>query len=283
MSNSDVLDPNLPASWQLKDNYMVGMAWLSRRNERRAAAERLALEFVAMGEEVPSVVKLELSKESNASEYEGWHHLFMVQMASFYEGFAALTQGVKTLFKRGELDAGSFEFLLSDVQAPVRLSKSQRVMLIDTFMKGVKGHTFSEDEEGIFEMIVPFGDYALRLGVEYARIRDTIDGHFEDADNPLRSLVGVACHAYAWTFEAQDEDEAAMPTVGEGVLELDGHHVRIGEWQHTFEADDLIIDSAAFEEVTIRSEALELDITITPQTPIEAPPTTTHESETRHE
>ena len=268
-SDKTVMDEQLPPNWRRKEEFVFRAAWRSKRNERRSLAERLALESLSQGKAVPFVAQLELEDKPFKNRHERWHHYFILQTMTFFKSFGEMLAGVKSFLKRDALDAGSWEMMFSDAPAPVRLSKSQRVALIDKFVKGVKEYPF-EDKAGkeVFNVFQPYGDHALDLSIEYVELRPSFDTTFGAEDNPVKSLVGKKCTVQGRASAEEngekdtDEDEAEQPVLelGEGVLMLDGYTVRVGEWQHTFAEDDEVFESVAFEEVNVYSEALKLSI-----------------------
>lgn len=246
-------------SWRKQPSYSFRAAWLSKKDERRHLAEKLALEYMARGEKVPELLQLALSDDPVLKEVrarrEGWHHLFVVEGFAMFDSLQALKQHVKTFCKRSDFGASPWETLFAEREAPVRLSKAQRIRLLDKAVKAVDAYPFADDDEHHFlEVLEPFGEYALALSVEYANFRRYIDGSFGDEDNPVRSLLGKACRVRALAFDAKEED--APELLAEGVLELAGNTVSVGAWAHSFDDDDEIFESVAYQEVNIASEAL---------------------------
>ncbi len=292
------MDEQLPLNWRRKEEFVFRAAWRSKRDERRSLAERVALESLAQGKAVPFIAQLELQDTPFKNRHEGWHHYFILQTMTFFKSFGEMLAGVKSFLKRDALDAGSWEMMFRDAPAPVRLSKAQRVALIDRFVKGVKEYPF-EDEVGreVFSVFQPYGDYALDLSVEYVVLRPAFDSTFGAEDNPIKSLVGKKCtvRGRASAEESEDEDtdkntdeaeEEPLLELGEGVLTLDGYTVQVGEWQHTFEENDEVFESVAFEEVNVYSEALKMSIFLEPvdkDDPDEAAQDEAAQDETRQE
>ena len=261
MSDKVGLDEQLPPNWRRKEEFVFRAAWRSKRNERRSLAERVALESLSQGKAVPFIAQLELEDSPFKNRHEGWHHYFILQTMTFFKSFGGMLDGVKSFLKRNDLDAGSFEMMFRDAPAPVRLSKSQRVALIDRFVNGVKQYPFKDKAgEEVFSIFQTYGDYALDVSVEYVVLRPSFDTVFGAEDNPVKSLVGKQCTVRSRAAQEDEEKEEPVLELGEGTLELDGYTVRVGEWQHTFEEDDEIFESVAFEEVNIYSEALKMSI-----------------------
>lgn len=250
------MDEQLPLSWRRKQEYVFRAAWRSKRDERRTLAERVALENLSQGKAVPFVAQLELDNVRFENRHEGWHHYFILQSFTFFKSFGEMLNGVKSFLKRDDLDAGSWEMMFRDAPAPVRLSKSQRVALIDKFVKGVKQYPF-EDKAGkeVFSVFQPYGDYALDLSIEYIVLRPSFDTTFQADDNPVKSLVGKKCTVRGRAAQKNEDEDEEAP-----LLELDGYTVRVGEWRHTFGKDDEVFESVAFEEVNIYSEVLKMSI-----------------------
>jgi hypothetical protein len=249
--------------WEKQPGYSFRARWVSRVDERRHYAERLALERLAKGRKVPLLLHLELDDGVPTSRLEGWHHFMSVGTFRMLDSFPALLREMKTFLKRDEFAAGLFESLFRGADAPVRLSKAQRVRLLDRALAALAAYPFADDDEHHFwEWLEPFGDYALVLSVEYAVFRRFMDGSFADDDNPLRSLVGQACRVTALAFDA--EDGAKPAPLAEGELSLEGSTVRVGSWEHTFAGDDQVFESVAYEEVNIASEESQTSFYFTP-------------------
>lgn len=247
------------SSWRKMPSYSFRAAWLSRSDQRRHLAEKLVLAYMARGEKVPELLQLELSDhpalKDLAARREGWHHLFAIENFRMFDSLPALRQHVKTFCKRSDFAPGPWEILFREADAPVGFSKAQRIRLLDKVLKAVEAYPFADDDEHHFyELLEPLGDYALALSVEYGSFRRFIDGSFGDEDNPVRSLAGKACRVSSLAFSADEEEAPAV--VAEGVLELSGNTVRVGAWAHSFDDDDDIFESVAYEEVNIASEAL---------------------------
>ncbi len=242
-------------SWQKKPSYTFRAAWLSKKNIRRQFAERLSLDFLSQDKAVPELVQLELRIKNRFKRQDGWHHFFTIDAMRIFDSFLKLKQDVKTFLKQDEFEAGGLEILLHEAASPVRMSKSQRIKLLDKFFKGLYAFPFDDEENHFFEHIEPFKDYAMVLSVEYTNFRRFWDGSFQEEDNPIKSLVGLDCKVERLAFDGDDKEGPTF--LAQGVLELVDNTVRISDWEQSFESNDEVFESVAYEEVNIASEALE--------------------------
>lgn len=241
-------------SWKKKPSYTFGAHWLSRATLRRAFAEEVALRLAAQRETTTPLVALELERDDEDGSWpEGWHLFLNIEAFTMLDSFAALIAHVKSFLKRHDLAAGSWEMLLRDRAAPVRLSKAQRVALIDKTLKALSAHPFDKPGQEFLRIIEPFGDYALSLSIEYARFRHFMDGPFGAEDNPIHSLVGLACRVMGLPHDADEDTEPTL--LAEGVLSLAGTTVRVADWEHTFDAEDEVFESVPYVEVNIAAKA----------------------------
>lgn len=240
-------------SWKKSESFAFRASWLSQKNKRLGYAEQLALRFMAKGEELPVVLQIELDP-SVGHKREDWHRYLTIEAFVILDSYAELTAYIKTFFKRSDFGPGDWEMLFMEEEAPVRLSKSQRIGLLDKSLKALASHSFEFSEE-LWQLIEPFGDYALELGAERAYFRHFVEGEFNAEDNPLQSLVGESCKVESLAFDADKDEKATL--LAEGVLELSGNTVRIADWQQTFDDHDEIFESVPYLEVNIASELLQ--------------------------
>jgi hypothetical protein len=241
-------------SWKKKPNYSFRAQWLSKAKLRLAFAERVTIAALARREAPPPLAELELEHHELKHWPEGWQLYFVIEAFMMFDSLEALTAHIKAFFKRHDFSAGLWEALLSDEAAPVRLSKSQRVRLIDKTLKTIAAHPFDAPEQEFLEIVEPFGEYALALSVEYANFRRFMDGDFKAEDNPIKSLIGLECRVTELAFDAEDDNATLL---AEGVLELSGNTVRVGDWQQSFEEEDEVFESVPYFEVNIASESLQ--------------------------
>lgn len=241
-------------SWKKKSNYSFRAQWLSKAKLRQAYAERLAVTAMSRGEEPPLLVELELDQQASKHWPEGWYLYFVVDAFVMLDSLEALMTHVKSFFKRHDFSAGTWEMLFSGEDAPVRLSKSQRVKLIDKTLKIIAAHPFETPGQEFLEFFEPFGEYALAFSVEHASFRSHLDRAFKAADNPIKSLVGLECRVAEQAFDSEDDN---VTLLAEGVLELSDNTVRVGDWQQSFEDGDEVFESVPYFEVNIASESLQ--------------------------
>lgn len=255
MIDTTIPDEMLPETWRRRDYYFMDAAWLSKNDTRQREIERINAELVAS-------VRLTSSLELRGVSFEqhpDWHMLFQVESFAYaqFRGFETMVREVESFLKSSTLGAGRGESLYDEAKSSVWLNEPQRTALVETFVREVGQHDFTA--RAVFELLVPYGSYALWLGVERHLLRDEFDSVMNARDNPLKSLEGLECDIFLWTFEAQEND-GDIDYLGEGVLERNGCSVRVGEWQHTFSETDEVINSTAFKEVNIRSNALRTDV-----------------------
>ena len=255
MIDTSIPDEMLPESWRRRDYYFVNAAWLSKDGARQREIERINAELIAS---VRLTSHLELG-DAPFKQRSNWYMLFQIESDAYvqFRGFETMTREVESFLKSSTLDAGRGESLYGEAKAPVQFGEPQRTALAETFKKKVGQHDFAA--EAMFELLVPYGDYALWLGIERHLLRDEFNSEMDAQDNPLRSLEGLNCDVFLWTFEAQ-RNGGDLDYLGEGVLERDGYSVRVGEWQHTFAETDAVINSTPFKEVNVRSNALRTDV-----------------------
>jgi hypothetical protein len=77
-------------------------------------------------------------------------------------------------------------------------------------------------------------------------MRDEIETVFSDADNPIRSMVGLECAV----SKGKDKDWEDLATAA---LELEGNTVRVGDWSRDFE-DQNEVTGIAFGEASVYDE-----------------------------
>lgn len=255
MIDTTIPDEMLPESWWRRDYHFVNAAWLSKNDARQREIERINAELIA-SVRLTSYLELGGAPFKHLSD---WHMLFQVESDAYvqFRGFETMVREVESFLKSSTLDAGRGEFLYDEAKSPVQLNEPQRIALAETFKKEVDQHDFTA--KTMFELLVPYGDYALWLGIERHLLRDEFDSVMSARDNPLKSLEGLSCDVLLWTFEAQEKG-GDLDYVGEGILERDRYSVRVGEWQHTFDETDEVINSTAFKEVSIRSNTLRTDV-----------------------
>jgi hypothetical protein len=245
-------------SWQKKENFSFRAAWLSKKNLRTQFAQELALTSLARGRATPHFLQMELEAVKYREKSEGWHLLFVLDMLKMFDSFQHLTNHVQKFLKTSDLGPAPLEIMFHDAKAPIKLNRPQRMEIFDKFLKALKAHPFSEKGNEMFTFIEPMKDYALELSVEWSNFRRFIDTTFAADDNPIKSLVAKVCRVEEIAFDADRKERPQK--VAEGVLELSGNAVRVGTWEHTFDDNDEVFESVAYEEVNIASESLQKSI-----------------------
>jgi hypothetical protein len=277
-------EPNeatLPPQWQKVKDYSLRLSWL--HNQPKPSH----LEMEKIMKEEGKEVSLEITG------HPGWWQHANVMMGSFETLEEALSAAKSTLKNS---DFKPFGFFDAPGSAPVKLSKSQRIKLIDEIM-----HEPVVKHEGLTrEAFLQEGDYALSVWIEELSFREDFEAAFETPENPLRSFVGEIATAYtAPLTEDEDEDELDLgdfesdddpdmedlseeelvETIGalermkdvdddtdwqevaKGVVKIEGNTLYVGEWQCAVPNEELIY-GAAFESASFDLKEKELSVLI---------------------
>lgn len=277
-------EASLPQEWQEITEYSLRVGWLHTK---------------------PTPSQLELQEaikenDKNASlEIVGhpgwWLHSYVVAMVTFETLDDALASAKSTL-KNSDLNGAGFGLEDALSKAPAKLSKSQRVKLIDEIM-----HEPKEKHEGLVrEAFLQEGDYALSVWIEELSFRPDFEAAFVAPENPLRSFVDKAATIYSaplveseeedeldlGDFEAEDDPDmedlseeemieaigalermkdvdadADWQEVARGVVRLEGNTLLVGEWQCVI-PDEALVYGAAFESASFDLVDKQLSILI---------------------
>jgi hypothetical protein len=267
-------EATLPLPWQKVTDYALRMGWLHTKPKPSH------LEMQAALKEDDKDISLEIVG------HPGWWSHFNIMMASFGSLEDALSVAKSTL-KNSDFSATVLNFDAPNASAPVKLSKGQRIKLIDQIM-----HEPEVKHEGIFrEAFVQEGDYALSVWIEELSFREDFEVAFETPENPLRSFVGETVTVFTAPLGTDDEDELTIgefeaddpemedmsekemvevlgalekmkdidediedantdwKEVAKGVVKLEGNTLSVGEWQCVIANEELIY-GAAFESAS---------------------------------
>lgn len=231
---------DIPELWQEKDHFVLSIDWLSRANRRKYELQREMLRLAAEGREPDLFTSLSFG--SARQKDAGWYHHMRVLTFQSFRSLAALQKAVERIVRTGDLDAAAFELLYDD--APIKLSKQQKQTVTQELGSALTGFDFPAQAKGdIFRHIADLGDYGLEFRVEWFKSREEIGGRFSERDSPLKSLVGLECRVQ----HLEDIESEDWQDVAEGVFELDGRHLRVGDWTYEVEGDP-IVEGTAFEE-----------------------------------
>jgi hypothetical protein len=262
----------LPKEWQKVSDYSLRIGWL--HNQPKPSHLEMQEMFKAEGKEV----SLEILG------HPGWWNYANVFMNSFGTLEEALAAAKSTL-KNSDFKPSGFMLEESpSTSAPVKLSKSQRIKLIDEIMH----EPAIKHEDLLREAFVQEGDYALSVWIEELSFREDFEAAFESPENPLRSFVGETATVHtAPLVEDEDEDELDLgdfesdddpdmedlseeelvETIGalermkdvdddtdwqevaKGMVKIEGNTLLVGEWQCVVPDDELIY-GAAFESAS---------------------------------
>jgi hypothetical protein len=276
----------LPPQWQKITDYSLRLSWL--HNQPKPSH----LEMEKMMQEEGKEVSLEIIG------HPGWWQHANIFMASFDTLEDALAAAKSTLKNSDFTPFGLLEDAPSS--APVKLSKSQRIKLIDEIMhEPVVKHA-----ELVREAFLQEGDYALSVWIEELSFREDFEADFETPENPLRSFVGEIATAHtAPLVEADDEneldlgdfesdddpdmedlseeemievlgnfekmkdinarglDDADWQEVAKGVVKIEGNTLFVGDWQCVV-PNDAEIYGAAFDSASFDLKEKGLSILI---------------------
>jgi hypothetical protein len=238
----DPQSPDLPISWQLKPNYSFRVDWLTKTKSEQAEkrnAEMLKQEALESGE-VPE----DLPKGGVTQQHPGWYMHLNVDM-SFADSLEEALADARKFIKNSDFSASAFgrmgfEDQTKNFNAPVKPFKAQRLELIRQ-LETPKEHVGKFDF--FREAFVEIGEYALTVGLESLSMRDEIETVFFEAENPVRSMIGLECAV----SKGKDEDWEDVAT---GELELEGNTVRVGTWSRDFEDHDEV-SGIAFGEASV--------------------------------
>jgi hypothetical protein len=213
-------DLNLPEQWREVSHYDLRIAWL--HNQPKASS-------VAFMEEVEREHGKKISLEVTGRP--GWWLYSNVLKGASFDSLEEALAFAKSTLKNSDFAASPFNFdVTPGFKAPVRLSKSQRIKLIDEIMHEPKG----ELEEGLVrEAFLQVDDYALSVWIEDIPYPEEFEAMFAAPENPLRSLEGEVCTVYT---SALDED-------------FDGEDFEDEDFDDDFDMDDLEMDDLGEEEV----------------------------------
>lgn len=269
-------EATLPPEWQKVKDYALRIGWLHNKPKPSH------LEMQEVMKEQGKEVSLEITG------HPGWWQHAHVMMGSF-ETLEDALNAAKSTLKNSDFKPSILVFDDdAPSSAPVKLSKGQRVKLIDEIM-----HEPKVPHEGLVrEAFLQEGDYALSVWIEELSFREDFEAEFETPENPLRSLVGEVATAYtAPLVEDDDEDELDLgefdtdddpdmedlseeemvevlnnfekmkdvnaravddedwQEVAKGVVRLEGNTLHVGEWQCDIPNDELIY-GAAFDSAS---------------------------------
>lgn len=184
---------NLPEQWREVGHYDLRIAWLHNQPQAHT------LEFQQIMEEHGKKISLEVAGHS------GWWLYSNVLFGSSFDVLEEALALAKSTLKNSDLAASALSFdVLPGSSAPVRLSKSQRIKLIDQIMHEPKYELL----EGIVrEAFFQLEDYALSVRIEDVPYREEFEAMFAAPENPLRSLEGEICTVYTSVLDEDLEDE----------------------------------------------------------------------------
>jgi hypothetical protein len=213
----------LPKEWRKITDYSLRIGWLHNQPK----ASQLELEQVM--KEEGKEVSLEIIG------HPGWWSYAHIMMGSFGSLDDALAAAKSTLKNS---DFKPSVFILDESvpsSAPVKLSKSQRIKLIDEIVH----EPTLKHEDLLREAFVQEGDYALSVWIEELSFREDFEAAFETLENPLRSFVGETVTVFTAPLGTDDDDLEDEVDMGE------------------FEADDPEMEDMSEEEMVEVLGALE--------------------------
>ncbi len=278
-------ETSLPGEWQEVTDYSLRVGWL--HNKPKPSHLEMQEELKKEGKEV----SLEILGHPG-----WWLHFYVVPMASF-ETLEDVLATAKSTLKNSDLNASSISFEDGPSRAPVRLSKSQRIKLIDEIM-----HEPKEKHEGLVrEAFLQEGDYALSVWIEQLEFRPDFEATFESPENPLRSFISATATVHtAPLLESEDEEneldlgdfetdddpdmedlseEEMIDAIGalermkdvdadkdwqevaKGVVRLEGNTLYVGEWQCVI-PNDALVYGAAFDSASFELKEKELSVLV---------------------
>jgi hypothetical protein len=181
---------NLPEQWREVSHYDLRIAWL--HNQPRASS-------IAFMEEMEKEHGKKISLE--VAGHPGWWLYNNVRVGESFDTLEETLAFAKSTLKNSDLTASVLSFdVPPSSRAPVRLSKNQRIKLIDEIMHESK----NELPEGLVrEAFLQVNDYALSVWIEDVPYREEFEAMFAALENPLRSLEAEVCTVYT---SALDED-----------------------------------------------------------------------------
>ncbi len=221
-------ESSLPEQWRKVTDCSLRIGWL--HNQPKPSQ----LELQEVMKEQGKDVSLEILG------HPGWWNYANVYMNSFGSLEEALTAAKSTL-KNSDFKPSAFNFDEPLATVPVKLSKSQRIKLIDEIMH----EPVVKHEDLLREAFVQEGDYALSVWIEELSFREDFEAAFETPENPLRSFVGETVTVFTAPLGTDDDDL-------EDKVALEDE-VDIGE----FEADDPEMEDMSEEEMVEALGALE--------------------------
>lgn len=281
-------ESTLPREWQKVTDYALRIGWL--HNQPKPSHLEMQEAMKAEGK----AVSLEIVG------HPGWWQHAHVMMGSFETLEEALAAAKSTL-KNSDFKPSVLAFdNLSPSSAPVRLSKNQRIKLIDEIMhEPVVRH-----EDLVREAFLQEGDYALLVWIEELSFREDFEAAFETPENPLRSFIGEVATAFTaplteeddedeldlGDFEADDDpdmedlseeemvevlgafekmkdvnsrgsDDTDWQEVAKGIVRVEGNTLYVGEWQCTVPNKEMIY-GAAFDSASFELKEKGLSILI---------------------
>jgi hypothetical protein len=187
---SDRNEATLPLPWQKATDYALRISWLHTKPKPSHLEMQEALK------EDGKEISLEIVG------HPGWWSHFNIMMASF-ESLEDALAAAKSTLKNSDFSATVLNFDSPNASAPIKLSKGQRIKLIDQIM-----HEPEVKHEGIFrEAFVREGDYALSVWIEELSFREDFEVAFETSENPLRSFVSETVTVFTAPLGTDDEDE----------------------------------------------------------------------------
>lgn len=242
----------LPREWLEREGFYLRVAWLGRqpREDARELQEEFGQDLLEQGEEEKAQG---LSLEIDG--HPGWWMHFNVENGS-HDALEEALAAAKTVLKRSELNAGTFNFSLPlGTKAPTQLSKRQRIGLIDQIMNPPA----RELPEGLVrEAFLELGDHALSVWIERLPYREEFSAPFAAPENPLRSMVGLNCVLSGLGLE-DAEREDGWRELARGPLAVEGTTVRLGGWSAEVDGE-VEVHGTAFTEASLESEALEMSL-----------------------
>jgi hypothetical protein len=185
---------NLPEQWREVSHYDLRIAWL--HNRPRASS-------VAFIEEMEKEHGKKISLE--VAGHPGWWLYSNVLVGESFDSLEETLAFAKSTLKNSDFAASVLSFdVAPGSSAPVRLSKSQRIKLIDQIMHEPK----NELPEGLVrEAFLQVDDYALSLWIEDVPYREECEAMFAAPENPLRSLEGERCTVSTSSLEEYLDDD----------------------------------------------------------------------------
>jgi hypothetical protein len=243
----DPKSPDLPLAWQEKPHYNLRVHWLTKTENTKtqeADTEIPEDEIEEFDED-----QMELPKIGVSKQYPGWFMHFNVS-TKFADSLEEILKEASKFIKNSDFSAssvGRISFSLfeqsNNFEAPAKPFKAQRLELIrqlETPKENINQFDFVRDA------FVEVGDYALNASIEVLPFRDEFKTTFSEADNPLRSMIGLECEV----FQGEGHD---WEDIASGELEVDGNMVRVGSWSKEFENHDEV-SGVAFEEASVHDE-----------------------------